>query len=267
MSYYADQTLAFFDVETTGLSAAHGDRICEVGLVLLQDDQVLDTYQSLVNPQRPISPGAARVNGISDADVRNAPRFDEIAPGLLERIAGRVLVCHNAPFDLSFLNSELTRLGLQHAAVGVIDTLAIARRYFHFSSNSLSSVAARLGITTPSAHRALGDALTTCQVYRHFCQQLSDQALPLLAEDAARYRAPTPADESIVLPPELHEALNGRGAVEITYVDAQGRTTRRTITPHLVHARNGVVILVAHCHLRQEQRSFRLERIVAIRPI
>ena len=125
-------TLTVVDVETTGLYPAYGDRVCEVGIVCAQGETILDTYQTLVNPQRPISPGAALVNGLSDADVTGAPLFAEVAEAVLEKIDGAVLVCHNAPFDLSFLEAELRRLGLPWQPEGVIDTLDIARRYFHF---------------------------------------------------------------------------------------------------------------------------------------
>ena len=66
------QIFVVVDVETTGLSAAFGDRICEVGILRALDDRILDTYQTLVNPQRPISPGASRVNGLRDEDVSAA---------------------------------------------------------------------------------------------------------------------------------------------------------------------------------------------------
>ena len=105
ISSFSSQILVAVDVETTGLSAIHGDRICEVGIVSAQDGQVLETYQTLVNPQRSISPGAARVNGLRDEDVCHAPRFEEIADQVLERVDGAVLVCHNAPFDLGFLEA------------------------------------------------------------------------------------------------------------------------------------------------------------------
>jgi DNA polymerase III epsilon subunit len=167
-----EQILAAFDVETTGLSAFFGDRICEVGLVRARGDEILDNYQTLVNPQRSISPGAARVNGLSDEQVRQAPPFSEIATQVLALLDGALLVCHNAPFDLSFLEAELSRLGQTCQLLGVIDTLDIARRYFNFASNSLSAVASRLEIETPQSHRALGDAQTTLQVFRHFYRQL-----------------------------------------------------------------------------------------------
>ena len=79
-----EHTFAVVDVETTGLSTRTGDRICEVAVVLARGGQIVDQLQTLVNPQKPISRGAAAVNGITDGMVRNSPAFHEVAPALLE---------------------------------------------------------------------------------------------------------------------------------------------------------------------------------------
>jgi DNA polymerase III subunit epsilon len=256
--------MAAFDVETTGLSARFGDRICEVGIVLCRDGEILDSYQTLVNPARLLSPGAARVNGLTDAQLRDAPLFSEIASQVLDRLAGAVLVCHNAPFDLSFLDAELARLGQLFQPIGVIDTLDIARRYFHFPSNSLSCLAATLQLETPQAHRALGDAYTTLQVLGHFSSHLSNLEITLHAESAGAYNQPIPRELDLHLPPALQEALSDQLEVEITYIDAKGDETVRRITPRFVQAQKDYIYLVAFCHLREAERSFRLDRIVAI---
>ena len=258
------QILAAFDVETTGLSAFYGDRICEVGLVRAQGDEILATYQTLVNPGRSISPGAARVNGLTDEQVSQAPPFSEIASDLLALLDGAVLVCHNAPFDLSFLEAELSRLGLPWQPVGVIDTLEIARRFFRFASNSLSAVSSRLAIETPHAHRALGDALTTFQVFRHFYRQLAGGEVVQPRDLVSDYRPALRSYDEILLPPSLQEALSGNKILEITYVDGKGQATARQITPLRVQAVNDYIYVVAFCHLRQAERSFRLDRIISI---
>jgi DNA polymerase-3 subunit epsilon len=256
------QIFAVVDVETTGLSPAYGDRVCEVGIVRAMGDEVLDTYQTLVNPQRPISPGASRVNGLRDAHVRAAPLFAEIAGEVLSRIDGAALVCHNAPFDLGFLEAELSRLHFTWAPRQVFDTLAMARRYFNFYSNSLGAVAESLGIETPQAHRALGDALTTFEVFRHFQRQLSRQG----QDFGGGYRPVRAQVEPAILPPEIQEAVDHEQDILITYIDAKGEETVRLITPRRVTEMNGYVYMVAYCHMRQAERQFRLDRIARIGP-
>src|SRR6476661_7904688 len=88
-------TFAVLDVETTGLSPALGDRICEVAIVRGRAGLVLDSYTSLVNPQRFIGAGARRVHGISANMVHRAPAFGEVAPEVATRLAETVLVGHN----------------------------------------------------------------------------------------------------------------------------------------------------------------------------
>lgn len=104
------QVYAVVDVETAGLSPRFGDQVCEIGIVLAQEEKIVDTYASLVNSQRLISPGVAAVNGLTDEMVVGAPVFAEIADEVKRRLEGNILICHNAPFDLGFL-MEFSRLG------------------------------------------------------------------------------------------------------------------------------------------------------------
>jgi DNA polymerase-3 subunit epsilon len=257
------QTLVVIDLETTGLSPFF-DRVCEVGIVRAQEDEILDSYQTLINPQRPISPGASRVNGLTDADVAQAPTFAELSSQVLSMVDGGILICHNAPFDLGFLESEFSRLGLSWQPGDVIDTLHIARRYFNFPSNSLAAIAANLKIETPQAHRALGDALTTLQVFRHFYRKLTRSKIAQVWDLVGTHRSVMRQLDTVVLPPEIEEALGESKTVAITYVDAKGQETSRMVTPRQVLAVNDVVYLVSYCHLRQAERHFRLDRIVNI---
>ncbi len=256
--------LVVLDVETTGLSPFAGDRVCEVGIVQARGSQVQSTYQTLVNPERPISPGAARVNGLSDEQVSQAPCFAEIAHQVLDLLDGALLLCHNAPFDLGFMKSEFSRLGLAFQPAGVIDTLVLARRYFRFSSNSLASLAYRFGVETPASHRALGDALTTLYVFNAISNSVNEQDS---GQDISRGEPVISAQDRglrLDLPASLQDALEASSPLEIIYLDRSGVETTRTITPRHVRFENGLVYLVAYCHLRQAERSFRLDRIVAI---
>jgi DNA polymerase-3 subunit epsilon len=262
-----EQAIAVVDVETTGLFPFSGDRVCEVGIVSAQGDIIVDMYQTLVNPQRPISSGAARVNGLSDLDVSQAPTFAEIADQVLARIDGKILVCHNAPFDLGFLNAEIAYLGRLWQPAGVFDTLDLCRQHFRFRSNSLTAVASQLGIETPQAHRALGDALTTFQVFRRIQDQLAGRGDSPGSSLAGSYNPGVSSLEDIALPPEIQEALSMNKAVQITYLDAKGDETQRVITPIRVQAANDLIYMIAFCHLRQAERSFRLDRIISINRI
>ena len=96
-------SLTFFDVETTGLRPGSGDRVCEVGILRCLGEEVVDSFQQLVNPQRPVSQGAYAVHGIWGDLLRDAPPFPQIADDILALLDGAIFIGHNAPFDLGFL--------------------------------------------------------------------------------------------------------------------------------------------------------------------
>jgi DNA polymerase-3 subunit epsilon len=265
MDNLGSRTLAFLDTETTGLSAWFGDRICEIAILRCQGEEIIDSFDTLVNPARPISPGAARVNGLTDAELAGASSFAEIAGQVTARLEGTILVCHNAPFDLGFLSSELARLGQQLPPVEVIDTLFLARTYFTFGSNSLQAIAQALHIDHPGAHRALADVLTTRAVLGHFLSALLRAERVPLDELVSVYAPPVAAPAATDLPPQLQEALAGSRRLFICYVDQKGHTTERWITPKQVLARADYLYVAARCHLRNEDRYFRLDRISEMR--
>ena len=255
---------AFLDLETTGLSPWFGDRICEVGIVVTEGKRIKTTYQQLANPERPLSPAAASTNGLQDADLRNAPRFSEIVSQVAALLQDAVVVCHNAQFDLQFLDSEYRRLNREIQLPNLIDTLHIARDNFDFKSYSLPFVAAEFSVSVTEAHRALADALTDKAVFFAMMDALKptqktfDQFIGI-------YNSPAWPSDGIQLPTELNEAIYSGKRILITYLDKDGERTQRWITPMQVLGLADYIYLQAYCHLREAERSFRLDRIVEIR--
>jgi DNA polymerase III epsilon subunit family exonuclease len=262
MEILTSRTLAFLDTETTGLSAWFGDCICEIAILRCRGDEMLDSFATLVNPDRPISPGAARVNGLTDAELAEAPSFAKIAPQVASLLDGAILVGHNLPFDLGFLSSEFHRLGRKFHPVEVIDTLLLARAHFSFPSTSLQAIADALQIDRSGAHRALADVLTTQAVLGNFLVELKDPPLEALIFG---YTPPLAAPAAFVLPPQLQEALVAKKRLFIRYVDQKGHATERWVTPNQVLVLNEYIYLATHCHLRDEDRSFRLDRIAEMK--
>jgi DNA polymerase-3 subunit epsilon len=250
---------AFLDLETTGLSPWFGDRVCEVGIVLTEGKRIKETYQQLVNPERLLSPAAASTNRLSDTELAKAPLFAQVIGQVERLLQDAVVVCHNAQFDLQFLDSEFRRLGREIQVSNMIDTLFMARNNFDFQSYTLSSIAAQFGIQNPDAHRALADALT---------DKMMDSLKPTgkqLDDFIGLYNSPAWPNEGIQLPAELGEAIYGGKRLQITYMDKVGKCTTRTVTPMQVMGLSDYIYLRAYCHLRHAERSFRLDRIVEIR--
>ncbi len=255
---------AFLDLETTGLSPWFGDRICEAGILLTEGRRIKDQFQTLVNPERPLSPGAARVNGLTDAELAAAPLFAAIADKVEAHLRGAVVVCHNTQFDLQFLDNEFRRLGREFQIPNLIDTLQLARVYFEFPSNTLSAIAENLQIKREDSHRAISDALTTRAVFFQMMDALKNTARPLDTYIGI-YNSPAWPAEGIQLPTELGEAIYGGKRIFIRYIDGDGRETERWITPKQVLGLSDYVYLQAFCHLRNAERNFRLDRIVDIK--
>lgn len=267
-----DIPVAVLDVETTGASADFGHRVIELGIVRLEGGRVVAEYQQLIDPGRRISPGVTALTGISQAMVAGRPNFGDQLPVALHLLRGAVVMGHNVRFDLSFLCREFRRAGQDmSAALGadapVLDTVRIARRRFGRGGNALQTLSRRLGIEPVVAHRALADAQTTARVFDRLIEPVGGWGLCLC--DAMREQGgpmgllPASPRENL-LPLELEEALERRGAVVMEYLDARQSLTQRVIEPLHLRRSNGELLLVAHCQLRNDQRTFKLDRIVRL---
>jgi DNA polymerase-3 subunit epsilon len=161
----------FLDTETTGLSAAQGDRIIEIGCIeLLNRRESGRRLHHYVNPQRASHPDAVRVHGITDDFLADKPLFEAVAEELLAFVAGAEIVIHNAPFDVAFLDAEFERLGRGPFAphVGrITDSLTLAREMFPGKGNSLDALCKRLEVDNSrrELHGALLDAGLLAEVY------------------------------------------------------------------------------------------------------
>lgn len=154
------------DTETTGLNAATGDRLIEIGCVELVNRRLTGRHlHYYVHPERDIDEGAIAVHGITLEFLADKPKFGEIVHHVREFVEGAELIIHNAAFDLGFLDMEFQLLGLppfrQHVG-NVIDTLREARQMFPGKRNSLDALCDRLGIS--NAHRTLHGALLDAEL-------------------------------------------------------------------------------------------------------
>lgn len=158
-------TFAVVDVETTGSGPMRGDRITEIAVVLAGPGGIETVVDRLVNPERPIPPAVTAVTRITDAMVRDAPVFAEIADEILHALAGRVFVAHNARFDWRFLAHELRRARSVRLDGPRLCTVDLTRRLLTgLASRSLDSVAWHFGVTVEGRHRAGGDARATASI-------------------------------------------------------------------------------------------------------
>ncbi len=183
------------DVETTGGSPHGGDRVTEVAAVLVYGGEVTPVFQSLVNPERSIPWFITNLTGISDAMVRTAPTFADIAGEFAQHLAGRVFVAHNARFDWGFLSAEFARVTptpLDAIADGQLCTVRLARRFLgHLHRRNLDAVSHHYGVTIESRHRAMGDALATAHVLRGLLRDAELRGIDDVAGLTAQLRKKT----------------------------------------------------------------------------
>lgn len=262
--------LAFFDVETTGLDPSYGDRICEVGILLCHGFEIEREYGSLINPQNPVTLAASAINGITDDMVKDAPLFAEVSDEIIKLLNNSVIVCHNVPFDMGFLANELAVLNKPMIKSKFIDTLSIARQYFSFPSNSLPNIAGYLKIRMERQHRALADVHTTRKVLMHFVGDLSKSNITglehiFVSEQANRRLRKMRRKKFVTLPPLIEEIIRSGKELHITYISRDGDLTERTIMPEEIVRRHDYLYLIGYCYLRNERRTFRLDRILNLK--
>jgi DNA polymerase-3 subunit epsilon/ATP-dependent DNA helicase DinG len=172
-----DRTFVAIDVETTGLEAGT-DEIIEIAAVKFNGDEVLETFQKLVKPRHSLPLKIARLTGISDDMLADAPRFSEVAPELVRFAKSYPLVGHSVGFDLKMLQAQGMRFPQPAYDTFDLATLLMPRA----PAYRLGTLAAVLGIEHDEAHRALSDADVTRQVFLHMLKRIEALDLQNLSE-------------------------------------------------------------------------------------
>lgn len=160
------------DTETTGLEPRLGHRIIEIGCVEIVDRRITgNNYHQYINPEREIDEGAVEVHGITTAFLADKPLFKDVVDDFLNFIRGAELVIHNAPFDVGFIDHELTQIKQENNHVDnictVLDTLVLARKMHPGQKNNLDALCKRYDIDNSQRdlHGALLDAEILAETY------------------------------------------------------------------------------------------------------
>ncbi|MDG1852237.1 MAG: 3'-5' exonuclease [Gammaproteobacteria bacterium] len=170
------KTFAVIDFETTGLSPDMGDRATEVGVVILSDGQIVDSYQSLINPGRAIPAFVQELTGISNGMVRNAPDGATVMQALHAFVGDIPFIAHNASFDAKFLDAEYARAGLRRRTEFACSLLLARRMYPDMPNHKLGTLVRYLSLPVTGAyHRALADAEMTAHLLARMLTDLEQQ--------------------------------------------------------------------------------------------
>jgi len=158
------EKMAILDCETTGGKATR-DRMTELAIILVDNGQVVETWQSLINPQTTIPPWITKFTGISNPMVSDAPSFERLWPTIQSKLQDRVLVAHNARFDYGFLRNEAKRCG-ETLSVKTLCSVKLSRlMYPQHRKHSLDAIIQRLGCGVENRHRAMDDTQVIMQLF------------------------------------------------------------------------------------------------------
>lgn len=192
---------AIVDIETTGGNAMHS-RITEIAIRIHDGTEIIDSYETLVNPQKEIPDAIIALTGITNEMVRHAPLFDDIAQKVMEMLSGRTFVAHNVNFDYSFVRHQLKESGFDWSAKKLCTVRASRKIRPGFPSYSLGRLCASLGIPLNNRHRAGGDADATAVLFSRLLDwDLEDEIGKMLKKNAQDQRLPPN------LPPEDFASL------------------------------------------------------------
>ena len=197
--------IAYVDLESTGLTAK--DRAVEIGVVLMTPrGDIEDAFTTLINPHRHIDAG--HIHGVTASDLVRAPDFDTLAPYLSQMLAGRLLVAHNAWFDLTLLAREYDRTGLPFPdAVPAVCTMRMCSSLLG-SVRSLAMACEYLSIDPGASHCAADDALAGAEIFRRL---VFDYADPSSVEGAGTFYWEGGGGQLVAERRDLHSLL-GRAA-------------------------------------------------------
>jgi DNA polymerase-3 subunit alpha (Gram-positive type) len=282
-----------FDTETTGLEPESGDRIVEIAGIRVKDKERIATFQSLVNPHRPISSAAFEVNNITPQMLEGAPSIEIVMPKFLKFIQGSFFLCsYNAPFDLGFLNNELKLMpnvvtpgvNLRHpeetletsTAFGmgrgplenlvIIDILKMAKRLLPgLERYALWFVAERLGVKNRQLHRALSDVELALGVFNKLREILQTKDIFDVVNFSSLFgiNSQLLADMNNQKIAKIQEAIELGVKLKIRYLSSSfAEVSERDVVPREIRQERNHGYLIGYCCLRNEERTFRIDGIL-----
>lgn len=167
------------DLETTGTNVNHGDRIIQIGCVLVQDGEIINHFETKINPREKIPRSIVQLTGIEDKDVRKAPLFEDIAGTIYSLLAETTFVAHNVNFDFPFLNAELERAGYPSLSIPAIDTVTLSQILLPTAKSfRLRDLTSSLHIEHDHPHSAVSDAEATAELLTDLLKRI--EQLPTL---------------------------------------------------------------------------------------
>ena len=177
-----EEEFVVFDIETTGLNS-HTNKIIEIGAVKIKAGRIIDRYSQLINPGISIPYYITEITSITNEQVANQPKIDEVIGKFVEFIGDAVLVAHNAPFDMGFIKRDIKEYLNIDLENSVIDTLQMARDLFpDFKKYGLGDLNKSLGLALEKHHRAVDDSQATANMFIIFLEKYKEKGIEYLKD-------------------------------------------------------------------------------------
>jgi len=207
---------AIVDIETTG-SYARSHAITEIAIIIHDGEKIVDTFETLINPDTTIAPFVQRLTGINNRMLQDAPRFHEVAKQIWTLTDDCVFVAHSVNFDYSYIYEEFKSLGADFKRKKLC-TVRLSRKLFPgYSSYSLGVLCANLGIDVENRHRAMGDAMATAQLFERCMKADTDDLIKKSLNKNSKEALLPPH-----LPKEVYDALPEKTGVYY-FQDTKGK--------------------------------------------
>ncbi|HDS31079.1 MAG TPA: WYL domain-containing protein, partial [Firmicutes bacterium] len=247
-----------FDTETTGLYPGF-DALVEIAACRFLNGKAVDSFQTLINPERDIPDEVVKIHGITNEMVKDAPNSGEAIGKFFEFIKDDPIFAHNAPFDERFISFACHKFQIKPPANPIYDTLQLTRRLFpELQSHGLAALTTVFDIPHEVKHRGMPDVMGTRGVLEKCIERLAGQGIKSWKHFMAWYGDPLTflPDKYgllVTLPIEykaLKNAIEKGGKLEIIYEDRTSKRTKRIVEPMGLFVAYGNLYLSAYCHLR-----------------
>lgn len=205
------KVFSFVDVETNGMSAVHG-RIIEIGIIRVEDNKVVDTYSTLINPNSYVDSFILSMTGIAGDDLQNAPSFYEVKDRIKELLIDSMFIAHNVAFDYSFIKKEFERIEETFSSKYCCSVKLSRNLYPDLRHHNLDAIIERFNLTCTNRHRALDDAKVIWDFYKLALKNFGEERLIVAFKNVLK-RPSLP----IGVTEEILDSLPDRSGVYIFY--------------------------------------------------
>lgn len=259
-----------FDTETSGQYPIESE-IIELGAVKWFDGKIVDRFQTLLKPSRPLEKENIRIHGITNEMVADAPKMQDKILSFCEFIDGSILIAHHAPFDLGFLTLDIEKSGLRFPSTIQLCTSLLSRALLTTTNHKLQTLIKELNLIGGDAHRAYDDAYACLQVFFRCLDKMNspitlEKLLSIQKKQIAwnKYQIWTSEQNHLIM---LAEAARDQRSVQISYKGGQTRDVMRPIQPIGIVRNPDGDYVAAICGIDHQKKRFYIDKIAKVATI